>query len=114
MDQGQIFPLTRRRPDGIRPGSNGYVYIRPRRTVMTPDPSRTPTPLHTPGPIPVGTAPGNEPRVQVYDAATGALKYNFLAFDSSFRGGVHVAVGDLNGDGVDDIICAEGPGGVPM
>src|SRR5205085_263773 len=72
-----------------------------------------PPPLHTPSVIAVGADPGSDPRVRVYDAATGALKYNFLAFDSAFRGGVRVAVGDLNGDGTDDIVCAAGPGGGP-
>jgi hypothetical protein len=50
--------------------------------------------------------------VNVYDATTGQLKLHFLAYDSSFRGGVRVAVTDINGDGVPDIITA--PGGVQL
>jgi len=37
----------------------------------------------------------------------------FLAYDPRFSGGVRVATGDVNGDGVPDIITAPGPGGGP-
>ncbi|MFL5342854.1 MAG: FG-GAP-like repeat-containing protein, partial [Gemmataceae bacterium] len=60
-----------------------------------------------------GAGPGGGPHVKVYDAATGQLKFSFFAFDPNFTGGVRVAVGDVNGDGVDDIVCAAGPGGGP-
>src|SRR5205085_8819383 len=38
---------------------------------------------------------------------------SIMAYDVSVRGGVHVAVGDVNGDGVPDVITAPGPGGGP-
>jgi autotransporter-associated beta strand protein len=60
----------------------------------------------------VGAGPGSLPWVRVYDAS-GALRLNFLAYSPSFRGGVRVATGDVNGDGVDDIITGPGPGGGP-
>jgi hypothetical protein len=64
---------------------------------------------------PVGwlvTAPdaGRSPEVQVFDAQSGILRFDITAFDPSFQGGVRVAVGDVNGDGIPDIITAEGPG----
>ena len=42
-----------------------------------------------------------------------SLDRSFLAFGPAFRGGVRVAKGDVNGDGVDDIIAAPGPGLAP-
>src|SRR5205823_274490 len=38
---------------------------------------------------------------------------DFFAFDPSFHGGARVATGDINGDGVPDVIVAAGPGGGP-
>jgi len=38
---------------------------------------------------------------------------SFYAYDSSFRGGVSVAAGDVNGDGAFDIITGAGAGGGP-
>ena len=56
---------------------------------------------------------GAPPEVRVYDFATGALRSQFLAYDSSMLSGVRVAVGDVNGDGFDDLITAPGPGALP-
>jgi hypothetical protein len=56
-----------------------------------------------------GADQGNEPRVKVYRSAADQVA-DFLAFDPAFRGGVRVAVGDVNGDGIDDIVAATGPG----
>jgi hypothetical protein len=64
--------------------------------------------------IATGTDRGGGPEVKVFDAKTGALKFDFLAYDSTFLGGVRVAVGDVNGDGVADIITVPGPGGGPL
>jgi hypothetical protein len=58
----------------------------------------------------VGSDTGDPPLVQVYDAPTGQLQYAFAPYPASFHGGVRVAVGDLNGDGVPDIVAAPGPG----
>lgn len=37
----------------------------------------------------------------------------FFAYDSTFRGGVNVAMGDLDGDGRAEIITGPGAGGSP-
>src|SRR5262245_58834342 len=49
--------------------------------------------------------PGGLPRVCVFDGATRAELYNFFASDSTSRGGVYVAAGDVDGDGKADVIA---------
>jgi hypothetical protein len=63
--------------------------------------------------IAVGADAGGGPDVRVWDAATGHPLATFLAYDPAFRGGVRVAVGDVTGDGVADIVTAPGRGGGP-
>jgi hypothetical protein len=61
-----------------------------------------------------GPGPGMEPRVRVFsvdhDGLTPTLVADFLAFDPAFTGGVFVACGDVDGDGVDEIIAGSGAG----
>src|SRR5215204_6479710 len=59
----------------------------------------------------VGAGPGGGPRVAVFDGLTGALLYDFFGYEDSFRGGVTVAVGDVDLDGYGDLILGTGPGG---
>jgi hypothetical protein len=60
-----------------------------------------------------GAGPGGPPRVVGVDVAGGVSFFaDFLPFESSFSGGVRVAVGDVNGDGSVEIITASGPGRV--
>jgi uncharacterized protein (TIGR03118 family) len=61
------------------------------------------------------TAPGRGggPDIRVFDGTDGHLIREFMAFDQSFRGGVNVATGDVDGDGFDDIIVGADAGGGP-
>ena len=61
----------------------------------------------------VGAGPGMEPYVKIFDLNSKTLQKSILAYDKSFRGGVRVAVGDINGNGIDEIITGAGPGGGP-
>ncbi len=58
----------------------------------------------------VATLAGSAPTVTAVSGKDGTTLLNFFAFDPRFRGGVNVAAGDLNGDGVDDIACGAGAG----
>lgn len=60
-----------------------------------------------------GAGPGGGSNVRVFDQ-DGTLLSGFFAYDSGFKGGVDVTTGDTNGDGVDEIITAAGPGGGPQ
>jgi fibronectin-binding autotransporter adhesin len=60
-----------------------------------------------------GAGAGGGPHVRVFDGATGAELASFFAFHQGFTGGVNLAAGDVNGDGVIDLIVAAGPGGGP-
>jgi hypothetical protein len=62
--------------------------------------------------IAVGAGAGGGPRVKVFNQ-DGSLRFDFFAYEEQFRGGVRVAVGDLNGDGVDDIVAGAGTDGGP-
>jgi membrane-associated phospholipid phosphatase len=63
--------------------------------------------------IAFGADPGGLPYVRLYDPTTNSQVRAFLAYDPSFRGGVHVAEADVNGDGIPDIVTAPGAGGGP-
>jgi hypothetical protein len=63
--------------------------------------------------VAVGADAGGGPHVRVFDAETGNEQLSFFAYDPGFLGGVRVALGDVSGDGIPDVITVPGPGGGP-
>lgn len=62
----------------------------------------------------IGSGVGGGPHVRVISGADFKTEImNFFAYDMSFRSGVQVAAGDVNGDGRTDVITGAGPGGGP-
>lgn len=59
-----------------------------------------------------GTLAGGGPQVRIFNWQ-GSNKGQFFAYGQKFLGGVNVASGDVNGDGVSEIITGAGPGGGP-
>lgn len=52
--------------------------------------------------------PGGGPHIRIISGRTNQEIASFFAFDENLRGGVHVAAGDVDGDGYADIIAGAG------
>jgi cyclophilin family peptidyl-prolyl cis-trans isomerase len=72
-------------------------------TVSSPD-------LAAPPVVVFGDEPGGLPWVTVIDANSGEQISKFLAFHPNNRGGVSVALGDVDGDGLLEVIAGSGAG----
>lgn len=68
-----------------------------------------------PSSIITAAGPGGGPHIRVFNYSGTALASpkSFFAFNSSYRGGVHVAACDVNNDGFDEIIVGVGTGEEP-
>ncbi len=64
------------------------------------------------GSLIIGAGESIKPVVRVYDSLF-TLQHEWLAFEEHFRGGVRVAAGDLDGDGVDELAIGAGKGKKP-
>ncbi|HEY2911061.1 MAG TPA: FG-GAP-like repeat-containing protein, partial [Gemmataceae bacterium] len=58
---------------------------------------------------------GGGPRVSIFSLMNSGLveRANYFTIDPNFRGGARAAVGDINADGVPDLVVAAGFGGGP-
>ena len=113
LNFGEIVPeSTKRNFLASTPGLTGASLVRadvPMNPAFTVSTGRPGTPAY----VAVGSGPGSLPLVRVFDYATGGEVFRFFAYESNFTGGVRVALGDVNGDGVPDIITGIGLGGGP-
>ncbi len=63
--------------------------------------------------IVTGIAGDGGPEVRVFES-NGKRRSSFMAYTSTFTGGVRVATGDFDNDGRDEIATVPGPGGGPQ
>lgn len=56
---------------------------------------------------------GGGPQVRAFDVNGNNLGWDFFAYDENFRGGVNIAIGDIEGDGPAEIITAPMANGGP-
>ena len=61
-----------------------------------------------------GLGAGGRPRVEIYSGRGLGLIAQYDAFDPNFRGGVNVAVGNLDGDNRSEVIVGSGLGSFPI
>jgi len=64
--------------------------------------------------IVTGAGIGGGPHVRVFTKDGKSLTGGFMAYDDSYRGGVSVSVGDIDSDGVKEIITGAGVGDKPL
>ena len=60
----------------------------------------------------VAPGPGRAPQIKIFDHRA-KLKNSFLGYDNSWQAGVNISAGDINNDGVAEIILSAYPGGAP-
>jgi len=63
--------------------------------------------------IGVAAGAGGGPHVRIFDGASMGEIASFYAYGMNITGGVSIAMGDVNGDGLMDVITGAGPGGGP-
>jgi ELWxxDGT repeat protein len=63
--------------------------------------------------VAIGTGPGIAAEVKIFDGKTGAQIDDLQPFGTTFSGGVFLAVGDVNADGIPELVVTPDTGGGP-
>ncbi len=63
--------------------------------------------------IVTGTQQGGGPQIRIFNYQGNLIHTGWFAYNKNFRGGVNVALGDLNGNGYKEIVTGAGFGGGP-
>lgn len=58
----------------------------------------------------VGAGAGGYPQVRIFNKDNSVRSWGFPAYAANYTGGVNVAMGDVDGDGIDEIITGTNPG----
>lgn len=64
--------------------------------------------------IAVAPESGSPPTVRVFTNSGSEVVASFDAYDSTYTGGVRLTMGDVDGDGAEEIVTVPGPGGGPQ
>ena len=62
----------------------------------------------------VSSGEGRRGEIKVFSGRDASLIRDAFVFDAAFTGGVHVAAGDVNGDGSADLVAGGGAGGAAV
>ena len=116
----RVFTVTMRTPGAqtVAAADRAFPAVRASHTVAVTGPLLGPGVPSRPlvGPFAVGAGPGGPTAVTLY-APDQTPIFSVEAFQGGFvgdlPGGVRVAVADVTGDGVPDLIAGAGPGGAP-
>jgi hypothetical protein len=60
-----------------------------------------------------GTGPGRSTQLIIYNGQTQEVLFRVDPFEASFTGGIYVAAGDMDGDGLADLVVTPDEGGGP-
>lgn len=60
-----------------------------------------------------GTQYGGGPHVRLFNNLGEAIGPGFFAYDQNFRGGINLACGDVDEDGINELVTGAGPSGGP-
>jgi hypothetical protein len=106
-------PPTTSPPTTSPPTTSPPTTSPPTTSPPTTSPPTTSPPTTAGAAMVSGSAAGSEPRLVILNA-DGSERFNILAFEPTFTGGVSVLMADVTGDGVDDAVVVPGAGGAPV